>query len=286
MWVAGLEKGVKMKIAIITSFREVCTEEDFVIAKSFAEDGHHVDLLDFPLNFPVEKYYDLIIFKNAWYLSEDKVEKFFEDEFQLMQKIEKTNCKIVCSNDGKLLFNTIGKKYLADLFKQGFNVVPTINDMKDIDLLPKVEKYIKKPFVSYEGFGMEVVSKEDLKNLELKNEILQPKVDFISEVQLYFINNDYQYAMEYTPHKWPDYPTPHMFSPTQKYIDEAKRIMELNGASCSIGRVDFLRVNKDEMQILEFADTCPNMNLLMVDKDTLKKFLKNFKEAVYKYVKS
>lgn len=274
-----------MNIGIITSFREVCTREDYVIAKSFAKDGHHVDLLDFPVNFPVEKYYDLIIFKNAWYLSADRVEQFFKDVQTLMKKIEKTNCKIVCSNDGKLKFNTIGKKYLADLYKQGLKVVPTIDNMKDINLLPKVDKYIKKPFVSYEGFGMQEIASKDLKNLKLKNEILQPKIDFISEVQLYFINNQYQYAVEYAPHKWPDYPTPHMFKPAQKYINEAKKLMDLNGATCSISRVDFLRVNENDMLLLEFADTCPNMNLLLIDRDVSEKFLDNFKKAVYDYMK-
>ena len=68
-----------MNIGIITSFREVCTREDYVIAKSFSKDGHHVDLLDFPVTFPVEKYYDLIIFKNAWYLTADRVKEFFKD---------------------------------------------------------------------------------------------------------------------------------------------------------------------------------------------------------------
>ena len=273
-----------VKIAIITSFKEVCTKEDYIIAKSFAEDGHHVDLLDFPTTFPVEKYYDLIIFKNAWYLQEDRVGQFFNDVHTLMKKIEKANCKIVCSNDGKLKFNTIGKKYLVDLYKQGFNVVPTIDDMKDIGLLPKVEKYIKKPFVSYEGFGMQEISSAELANLKLKDEILQPKVDFISEVQLYFINNQYQYAVEYVPHKWPDYPTPHMFKPSQKYINLGKKLMDLNGATCSIGRVDFLRINDDEMLLLEFADTCPNMNLSLIEREASEKFLKNFKKAVYKYM--
>ncbi len=274
-----------MKIAIITSFREVCTREDYTIAKSFSKDGHHVDLLDFPVTLPVEKYYDLIIFKNAWYLSEDKVDKFFKDTQTLMKRIEKSNCKVVCSNDGKLKFNTIGKKYLADLHKQKFKVVPTIDNMKDIELLPVVDKYIKKPFVSYEGFGMQEISRDELKNLKLKNEILQPKIDFISEVQLYFVNNQYQYAVEYTPHKWPDYPTPHMFKPAQKYINEAKKLMDINDATCSISRVDFLRVNENEMLLLEFADTCPNMNLLLIDREASEKFLKNFKKAVYEYMK-
>lgn len=274
-----------MNIAIITSFREVCTDEDYLIAKAFAEDGHHVDLLDFPVTFSVEKYYDLIVLKNAWYLSDDKVGQFFKDVQTLIKKIEKTKCKIVCSNDGKLKFNTIGKKYLAELYKQGFKVVPTIYDMKDINLIPQADRYIIKPFVSYEGFGMREVSRKDLKNLKLKNEILQPKIDFISEVQIYFINNQYQFAVEYVPHKWPDYPTPHMFKPAQQYIKEAKRLMELNGASCSIGRVDFLRINEKEMLLLEFADTCPNMNLTSIDKKSLEKFLTNFKKAVYNYVK-
>ena len=131
---------------------------------------------------------------------------------------------------------------------------------------------------------MKIINRKELKNIELNKEVLQPKLDFISEVQLYFVNDKFQYALEYTPSKWPNYPTPHEFMPNQKYIDEAVKVINLNNASCSFNRVDFLRLNKEEMIILEFADSNPNLSLPLLSQETLNKFLKNFKTAIYIYM--
>ncbi len=275
--------GETMRIAILTSFKEDCTEEDYILSKSFAKDGHKVDLLDFPAPINI-KNYDLILLKNAWLLDEKTYRTYFDELEKFTKKIKSSNCKLISSQDGNLNFDKNGKKYLVDLFEKGYNVVPTIDNIKDIDKLPVVEKYIKKPYIAYDGFDMEIVNRDELKNLTLNNEVLQPKLKFISEVQLYFINNAFQYALEYTPSKWPDYPTPHEFKPPQKYIDQAKEIIELNNASCSFNRVDFLRLNKEEMMILEFADTNPNLSLPLLTEKTLNKFLKNFKQTVYDYI--
>lgn len=272
-----------MRIAILTSFKEDCTYEDYILAKSFSQDGHKVDLLDFPSNFDTVNY-DLIILKNAWLLDEKTYKVYFNELEKFSEKIKKSNCKLISSQDGKLNFDKYGKKYLVDLFTKGYNVVPTIDNVKNLDKLPIVEKYIKKPYIAYDGFDMEIINQDELKNLKLNNEVLQPKLEFISEVQLYFVNDKFQYALEYSPSKWPDYPTPHEFEPSQKYIDQATEIIKLNNASFSFNRVDFLRLNKDEMIILEFADSNPNLSLPLLSEKTLNKFLNNFKKAVYEYM--
>ncbi len=274
-----------MRIGIITNFKECCTKEDYIIAKSFAEDGHKVDLLDFPVQFEFDNIYDLFILKNAWDLNEKTYKNYVEELDKFIIKMKNSNCKIVSSLDGNLDFNKYGKKYLAELYKKGYNVVPTIDSLEDLSLLPDVSEYILKPYVAYDGFDMRKISRQDLSNLKLYNEVLQPNLKFISEVQLYFVNDEFQYALEYAPSKWPDYPTPHEFIPNQKYIDEAVKIIKLNSASCSFNRVDFLRLNNDEMVILEFADSNPNMSLPLLSKETLNKFLKNFKNAIYNYLK-
>lgn len=274
-----------MRIGILTNFSNGCTDEDFIIAKSFAEDGHKVDLLDFPINMDLQNVYDLIILKNAWDLNEKTYKNYLLELDKTIEKLKQSKCKIVSSFDGNMNFEKYGKKYLKELYYAGYNVVPTIDNLADINKLPKVEKYIKKPFVAYDGFGMNVIDSKKLKNIKLDNEILQPKLKFISEVQLYFIKDKFQYALEYTPSKWPDYPTPHMFKPSKKFINQAVEIIRLYGASCSLNRVDFLRLNKKDMVILEFADSNPNLSLPMLDDITLKKFLKNFKNEIYNYMK-
>lgn len=274
-----------MRIGILTNFNNGCTEEDFIIAKSFAEDGHKVDLLDFPINLDLQNVYDLLILKNAWDLNENTYKNYLTELDKMKAKLKQTQCKIVSSLDGKMDFEKYGKKYLVDLFNAGYNVVPTIDNIIDIAKLPEAKIYIKKPYVSYDGFDMQEIKRNNLKNLNLNNEILQPKLDFISEVQLYFINDKFQYALEYTPSKWPNYPTPHSFLPSKKYINQAIEIININGASCSFNRVDFLKLNDNDMIILEFADSNPNLSLPMLDKKTLNMFLQNFKHEIYNYIK-
>ncbi len=150
-----------------------------------------------------------------------------------------------------LTLKNMGKKYLANLYKAGYNVVPTIDDINDINILPSAEEYIKKPYVAYDGFDMQIIKREEIENIKLSDEILQPKLNFKSEVQLYFVNDTFQYALEYSPSKWPDYSTPYEIIPNQKYIEQAKSIINLNSASCSFNRIDFLKLNNDEMTSLE-----------------------------------
>ncbi len=101
-----------MRIGIITSFKECCTKEDYILAKSFAEDGHHVDLLDFPLIEGYECNYNLLILKNAWDLNEETYKNYFTQEEQFFERVQKSKTKIVNSLDGKLNFRKRGKKYL------------------------------------------------------------------------------------------------------------------------------------------------------------------------------
>lgn len=274
-----------MRIGILTNFSNGCTEEDFIIAKSFAEDGHKVDLLDFPISLDFQNVYNFLLLKNIWDLNEKTYKNYLQDFDKIIYKLKQSKCKFVSSFDGNMNFEKYGKKYLSDLYNEGYNVVPTISDLSDINKLPKVKQYVKKPFVSYDGFDMQIIDEKELKDIKLDNEILQPKLDFISEVQLYFINDKFQYALEYTPSKWPDYPTPHMIKPNKKFVNQAIEIIRLNNASCSFNRVDFLRLNEHDMVILEFADSNPNLSLTMLDNNTLKKFLKNFKHEIYDYIK-
>ncbi len=273
----------QMKIAVITSFKENCTEEDYLIAKAFAEDGHKVDLLDFPLNNRFENVYDLLIFKNAWDLTEKNYKEYLTQFDSFLDRVRKSNVKIVNSLDGKLKFDSLGKKVLVDLYKDGWNVIPTIDNMQDVALLPKVDTYIKKPYMSYDGFDMVEVKRENLASLVLKNEVLQPKMKFKSEVQIYFVNDEFQYALEYTPSKWPDYPTPHEITPSQEQIEDAKRFVRKNGAACSFNRIDYLKLEDDSLIVLEFADSNPYMEITELSEKTRNNFLKNFKNAVYEY---
>lgn len=210
-----------MKIAILTNFADECSLEDFILSKSFAEDGNQVDLLNFPAKKNVLKSYDIIILKNAWDLNEKTYRNYFKEEQKFYDFIKKTKLFLINAFDGELQFTKYGKNMLVDLFKKGYNVVPSINNINDFHLLPKSDKYIKKPAIGYDGFDMEILNFEQASKANLKNEILQPKLDFKSEVQMYFVNDEFQYALEYIPSKWPDYPKPKEYIVSDEEIKEA-----------------------------------------------------------------
>ena len=102
-----------MRIGILTNFSNGCTDEDFIIAKSFAEDGHKVDLLDFPINMDLQNVYDLIILKNAWDLNEKTYKNYLLELDKTIEKLKQSKCKIVSSFDGNMNFEKYGKKYLS-----------------------------------------------------------------------------------------------------------------------------------------------------------------------------
>ena len=272
-----------MKIAILTNFADDCCLEDFILTKSFAEDGNKVDLLNFPAKENILKSYDIIILKNAWDLNEKTYRNYFKEEQKLYNFIKKTKLILINTLDGKLQFTKNGKNILVDLFKKGYNVVPSINNINDFHLLPKSDKYIKKPIIGYDGFDMQILNFEQASKAILKNEILQPKLNFKSEVQMYFVNDEFQYALEYTPSKWPNYPKPKEYMASDEEIKEATNFIKLNKLSCGFGRVDFLKLDNDKLVMLEMADSNPNMSLPLLHKKTLNKFLKSFKNAVYTY---
>ena len=275
-----------MKIAILTNFADDCCQEDFILAKSFAEDGNKVDLLNFPAEENTLKNYGIILLKNAWDLNERTYKNYFFEEEKFYNFIKKTKLILINTMDGKLQFSKNGKNILVDLFKKGYNVVPSINNINDFNLLPKSDKYIKKPIIGYDGFDMQILNFEQASKTTLKDEILQPKLNFKSEVQMYFVNDEFQYALEYTPSKWPNYPKPKEYIASDEEIKEATIFVKLNNLSCGFGRIDFLKLNDDKLIMLEMADSNPNMSLPLLHKKTLNKFLKNFKNAVYCYYNS
>jgi hypothetical protein len=52
-----------------------------------------------------------------------------------------------------------GKDYLVDLFKHGFPVIPSINSLEDLPLLPDSREYLLKLKLSCDGIGAKRVSK-------------------------------------------------------------------------------------------------------------------------------
>ena len=114
----------------------------------------------------------------------------------------------------KAEFDNQGKHYLANLYNNGYKVVPTINDILDLDILGNYEKYLVKPVNGYASYGIIETDKSNINNYWNKNYVIQPKLYFDSEVQFYFVGNKYEFAQIFIPKKLLSHENAIFYTPT------------------------------------------------------------------------
>lgn len=79
---------------------------------------------------------------------------------------------------------------------EAYPVIPTIDDIENIGLLPETDAYVIKPKEGADSIGLEFLTEEELIKRDLDNDILiQPAIDFEYEVSFYFINDKFEYGI-------------------------------------------------------------------------------------------
>lgn len=207
---------------------------------------------------------DLILFRNTGSVLG------FKDVYNSFKKrVNDNNLNTFNEFTGKA--DMCGKQYLIDLFNDNFPVIPTIDSIQDFNKLPDVKEYVIKPKDGADSIGMEFLSKDELLERDLKDMLIQPKIDFEYEVSFYFINDKFEYAL-YGPDKnkrWE----------LEKYIcsDEdlefAKKFIEWNTIEYGIQRVDACRTSDGRLLLVELEDLNPYLSLLELDNTTRNKFI-------------
>ncbi|WP_231686915.1 hypothetical protein [Bacillus sp. JCM 19034] len=143
-----------------------------------------------------EKNFDLIVFRNAGPVI------YYKDKYQAFRnRIRSNHLRTYNSLNGKGDMN--GKEYLIELTEAGYPVIPTTDNLDDLDNLPTVETYIIKPKDGADSIGFEYVSRNKLNDKvdsNKKNTLIQPFINFEYEVSFYFIDKEFQYAL-YAPNK-------------------------------------------------------------------------------------
>lgn len=254
-------------------------KEDIEITNSLKSDGHIVDVKWMDYDENLDDKYDVIIKRNVWTENEKEMPKYFIYKEQLNKRlIDKNVLKI--NFNGK--FDENDKSYLVDLYKKGYQVVPTINKIEDIDILPKTEKYLLKPKNSYDGIGQIKLNKERLKDTFTDKYIIQPFIIFQSEVQFYFIENKFEYCLEFIPSKIPVYPKPKLYKYTEKELNLARQFANLNDKFIGIQRIDFLKLKNGELKLIEIEDDSPYLDLDCVSGSIKNKFIEDYKDMIYK----
>jgi hypothetical protein len=166
-----------------------------------------------------------------------------------------------------------GKDYLLQLTQVGFPVIPTINTLADIGLLPANSKYVIKPLEGADSIGLKTVEHDALPNIKLENEIVQPYIDFEYEVSFYFIDSVFQYAL-YAPDKTKRWNLEN-YKPTEEDLAFSQRFVDWNTMSRGIQRIDACRTKEGNLLLVEIEDLNPYLSLDLLDDATRKKFVEN-----------
>ena len=173
-----------------------------------------------------------------------------------------------------------GKQYLLDLTRAGYPVIPTIDTLDDITILPDVEKYVIKPKDGADSIGLKFLSKAELlkRDLSDKSMLIQPAIEFVYEMSFYFINDKFEYAM-YAPdtkQRW----KLENFDCSGEDLEFARKFIEWNDIKKGIQRVDACRTKDGRLLLVELEDLNPYLSVLELDEETREKFINDFAAAL------
>ncbi len=271
----------KYNILILSNPQNDELMEDMYIANSFKEDGNIVDVKWIDYNENLDENYDIIIRRNTWVEEENKTEYFKLKNDYLIERLNIKNIRTINLEglDGH------GKMYLCELFKLGKKVIPTINNINELSNLGNAREYVLKDNNSFgSGLGQKIIKANKLIDQFKEGYLIQPKLEFRSEVQCYFVGDKLMYVYEYTPSKYPNYPTPRLIQLNVKEKSLAVEFANISKLKYGFKRIDFLRLKNNELILLEIEDNSPHMNLEKLDYKFRNKVIKEYKNNIYEYL--
>lgn len=267
------------KILIISNINNEESKEDILLKNRFEQDGNIVDLKWIDYSKELDNCYDIIIRRDGWIEKEEEMNNYKMLNSKLINRL-RNNKKVI----NLIGLDGLGKTYLKDFYYNNLNVIPTTDILEDA-LKWNYEEYVLKLKDSYgSSLGQYFINKEELKVKYNENYLIQPKIKFKSEVQTYFINDNLMYAYEYTPSKWPNYPTPKLIELTEEDKKMVEQFAQLSPIKVGMKRIDFLRLEDNSLILLEIEDNSPHMNIEILPEKLRSKVLNNFVEGIYDYI--
>ncbi|ROQ59840.1 hypothetical protein EDD93_7245 [Streptomyces sp. 840.1] len=152
-----------------------------------------------------------------------------------------------------------GKQYLVDLSRAGYPVIPTVDRVADLGLLPEADGYVVKPKLGADSVGLRFVRTPALAPDADGTQLVQPRIDFRYEVSFYFVDHDFQYAL-YAPHpdrRWVLEP----YGASEQDLGFARSFVAWNTLDHGIQRVDACRTADGELLLAELEDLNPYLSL-------------------------
>lgn len=245
-------------------------EEDLYITSQLKEHfniliGHPHQVLSY-LNIA-----DVLVFRNTG--SVIGYQEYF-NRFVTLAK--EKNILTFNSMDGKA--DIKGKQYLLDLMDLEYPIIPTIENLKDLDKLGNPETYVVKLKNGADSIGMEFLTKAEMKRIDLNGRLIQPYLDFKYEVSFYYLNNNFQYAL-YAPNKEKRWDLKE-YEATEDDLNFAEKFVLWNGMERGIVRIDACRLTDNSLLLVEVEDLNPFLSLDALSVTKRNAFLYNFIAAL------
>ncbi|WP_340153224.1 hypothetical protein [uncultured Marivirga sp.] len=214
---------------------------------------------------------DFIVFRNTGPVA------YYQDYFnEFVEAVKEKGIPTFNSFDGKA--DMKGKQYLLDLFSLDFPVIPTVDKIADLNLLPPSPQYIIKLKNGADSIGMEKVTQEELSKADLNSKLIQPFINFEYEVSFYFINNEFQYAL-YAPDKSKRWELK-VYEPSNGDLEFAQSFIDWNNMERGIQRVDACKVRDGRLLLVELEDLNPFLSLDLLSEKTKSGFINKFVSAM------
>ncbi|MFI2370789.1 hypothetical protein [Streptomyces sp. NPDC018833] len=175
-----------------------------------------------------------------------------------------------------------GKQYLLDLTRAGYPVIPTVDRLDDLGLLPAADEYAVKPKTGADSIGLRFVRPGMLPDLARGDVLIQPRVDFRYEVSFYFVDDTFQYALHAPDpaRRWDLEP----YEPTGDDLDFARRFIAWNTVDHGIQRVDACRTRDGALLLVELEDLNPYLSLDLVGDTTREAFVAAMKSSLHRFL--
>jgi len=220
-----------------------------------------------------EKDADLIVFRNTGAVAG------FKDVYDaFVRRVRREGFRTFNEFTGRA--DMCGKQYLVDLTAAGYPVIPTVESLAALDILPETEKYCVKPKDGADSIGLAFLTREELIKSapEDGTMLIQPAVDFTYEVSFYFLNDRLEYAL-YAPDKSRRWQLAR-YEPMEADVRFAGRFIRWNGIKNGIQRVDACRTREGELLLVELEDLNPYLSLSELDDKTRDRFMADWMDAL------
>ena len=271
----------RYNILILSNPNDIYAKEDEMLAESFEKDGQNVLMQWVDYDEKLDDEFDIVLRRDTWVQEESQVPRYEKYTELLKERVKNKPIKKVNFYE----VDSYGKEYLIEYYKKGLPVIPSANNLEEAKEFKDCDEIVLKPLNSFgSAIGQKIVKVEDLEKEFKKGLLIQPKMKFKSEVQCYFVEDELMYTFEFVPAKYPDYPEPLVIELSDKEREVVNKFVKETDVKVGFQRIDFLRLENDDLVLLEVEATAPFMDLVMLEGDLRNIVIDKYKQSIYKYL--